>query len=171
MLSCESGGGLWCEAIPCRRSLRLTDEEFITGVRYRLGLKQIPADGRLRCQLRSGSSRKEESADGEAQGVCGQCLDPFLDHALCCPKGNFYLAHTAAARCMTAIGRKAGCHVATEEVVPQLLQGEAGSGNAVEARLDVHVWDPGPNPAEWFVDVTIHKGGTLPQRCGCRRQR
>ena len=168
LLSCEGGGGFWIEAIPTRRSLRLTDEEFVTGLRYRLGLAQIPVDGQRRCQLQSEAKRCATDLDDAegAQGVCGHCLDPFLDHALCCPKGNFYLAHTAIGRRLAAIGKEAGCQVASEVVVPQLLKGEPGSANAEEARLDLHFWDPGPNPAEWFVDVTIHNAWSAKYRKG-----
>ena len=40
--------------------------------------------------------------------------------------------------------------------MPELLQGQPGSPDAVEARLDLHIWTPGPGPAEWWVDVTHH---------------
>ena len=51
-------------------------------------------------------------------------------------------------------------------MVPQLLKGEPGSERAEEARLDLHFWDPGPNPAEWFVDVTIHNAWAVKYRKG-----
>ena len=89
--------------------------------------------------------------------MCGQFLDSFLDHALCCAKGGgYYRIHGAVARAVTSIAHEAGCEVSTEEVVPELLQGQPGSPEAVEARLDLHTWSPGPGPTQWFVDVTHH---------------
>jgi hypothetical protein len=56
--------------------------------------------------------------------------------------------------------------VSTEEVVPELLQGEPGSPDAVEARLDLHIWTPGPGPSEWWVDVTHHHAWAVRYRTG-----
>jgi hypothetical protein len=53
------------------------------------------------------------------------------------------------------MAKEAGCEVAAEEVVPELLNGTPGSPEAVEARLDLHIWSPQPD-AQWFVDVTHH---------------
>ena len=53
-----------------------------------------------------------------------------------------------------------------EEFVPELLQGEPGSPDAVEARLDLHIWTPGPGPAEWWVDVTHHHAWAVRYRTG-----
>ena len=78
-----------------------------------------------------------------------------MDHALCCSKGGgFYRVHGSIARAVSSIAREAGCEVSAEETVPELLQGEPGTPEAVEARLDLHLWSAGPNLAEWWVDVT-----------------
>ena len=36
------------------------------------------------------------------------------------------------------------------------MQGEPGTDEAVEARLDLHIWAHPPHPAEWWVEVTHH---------------
>ena len=157
LLSCEGGTGQWCEAIPSRQSLRLNDSEFVSGLRHRLGLPQIPQGSVRRCQLSSTRRTNLGDDDPSECTACGQLLDPFLDHALCCSKGGgFYRVHGAIARAVTSIAQEAGCEVSAEEVVPELLQGQPGSPDAVEARLDLHIWTPGPGPAEWWVDVTHH---------------
>ena len=38
---------------------------------------------------------------------------------------------------------------------PELLQREPGTPQTVEARLDLHLWFAGSNPAEWKVDSTL----------------
>ena len=99
--------------------------------------------------------------------MCGQLLDPFFDHALCCPKGGgFYRVYGSICRPLTSIGREVGCEVTSEEVVPELLSGEPGSADAIEARLDLHVWAHPPFPAEWFVDVTHHHAWGVRYRAG-----
>lgn len=80
-----------------------------------------------------------------------------MDHAFCCKKGGgFYRVHGSECRALGAICKEAGCEVNSEEVIPELLKGEPGAEDAIEARLDLHVWAPHPHPAEWFVDITHH---------------
>ena len=154
--SCEGGAGYWVEAIPSSPGVRLNDAEFTTGIRHRMGLPQIPGHG-TPCQLRSRSATNFIDDADQANTVCGQCLDNHLDHALCCNKGGgFYRVHGSVARALTSIAREADCIVYTEEVVPELLQGTPGTDEAVEARLDLHIWAHPPHPAEWWVDVTHH---------------
>ena len=64
------------------------------------------------------------------------------------------------------MGREAGCEVSAEEVVPELIQGTAGSDEAVEARLDLHVWSHPPYPCQWFVDATHHHAWGVKYRTG-----
>ena len=78
----------------------------------------------------------------------------------------FLQSHGAVARACTSIAHEAGCEVSKEKVVPELLQGEPGSPDAVEARLDLHIWTPGPGPAEWWVDVTHHHAWAVRYRTG-----
>ena len=136
-------------------------------MRHRLGLPQIPQGSVRRCQL--SSTRQTNPVDADPLGcvACGQLLDPFLDHALCCAKGGgFYRVHGAIARAVTSMAHEAGCEVSAEETVPELLQGEPGSPEAVEARLDLHIWTPGPGPTEWWVDVTHHHAWAVRYRSG-----
>ena len=42
-----------------------------------------------------------------------------------------------------------------EETCPQLLKGEPGNFEAIEARLDVHVWAAGEQLYEEWIDVTV----------------
>ena len=163
--SCEAGASHWVEAIPSRVGLRLNDAEFATGMRHRLGLPQLVQNG-AKCQLKA-EYREPTGDDLRSSNVCGQFLDPFMDHALCCQKGGgFYRVHGSLCRALANIGREAGCEVTSEEIVPELLSGEPGSDEAVEARLDLHVWAHPPFPAEWFVDVTHHHAWAVRQRSG-----
>ena len=50
--------------------------------------------------------------------------------------------------------------------VPELISGEPGSDNAVEARLDLHLWSHPPLPADWYVHVTHHHGWAKRYRAG-----
>ena len=52
------------------------------------------------------------------------------------------------ARDCTSIAHEAGCEVSAEEVVLELLRGGHGRPEAVEARLDLHIWTPGQAPTE-----------------------
>ena len=165
--SCEGGAGYLWEAIPSRQSLRLTDPEFVSNARHRLGLPQMPLHSVRRCQLRSTRQHNPLGDDSDECTACGQLLDPFMDHALCCSKGGgFYRVHGSIARAVSSIAREAGCEVSAEETVPELLQGEPGTPEAVEARLDLHLWSAGPNPAEWWVDVTHHHVWGVRYRAG-----
>ena len=164
--SCAGGASYWVEAIPSRPSLRLNDAEFVTGARHRLGLPQIPS-GQAKCQLKAQSASHSTDDDPSGSTVCGQSLDPYLDHALCCRKGGgFYRVHGSIARAVTSISHEADCEVNAEETVPELLSGEPGTDDAVEARLDLHVWAPPPHPAEWWVDVTHHHAWAVRYRTG-----
>ncbi len=101
----------------------------------------------------------------------GQFLDPYLVHALCCRKGGgFYRVHGSLARSLTSIAREADCEAHAEEVVPELLRDEPGTNEAVEARLDLHIWAhppcPAECPAEWWVDVTHHDAWAVRYRSG-----
>lgn len=165
--SCEAGGSYWVEAIPARPGLRLNDGEFVTGMRHRLGLPQLMAAGG-KCQLKAASGAKDSVEDDQdGCNVCGQFLDPLMDHALCCRKGGgFYRVHGSICRALTSIAREAGCEVGMEEVVPELISGTPGSEEPVEARLDLHVWAHPPYPAEWYVDVTHHHAWAVRYRSG-----
>ena len=100
----------------------------------------------------------------------GHILDHFLDHALCCPKGGgFYRVHGSLAKSLISIVREADCEVSVEEVAPELLQGVPGTAEAVEARMDLHIWAAGPHPAEWWVDVTHHHVWASRYRSGTLR--
>ncbi len=165
--SCEGGASYWVEAIPSSSGLRLNDAEIVTGTRHRLGLSQIPG-GQARCQLKAQSAaHSADDSDPNSSTACGQCLDPYLDHALCCRKGGgFYRVHGSVARALTSVAREADCEVNAEEVVPELISGEPGTDDAVEARLDLHVWAHPPHPAEWWVDVTHHHAWAVRYRTG-----
>ena len=63
--------------------------------------------------------------------------------------------HGSVVKALQAMCRECGCQTTLEEVVPELIQGEPGTDEAVEARLDLHVWSCTPFPAEWWVDATV----------------
>ena len=106
------------------------------------------------CGLRCKAS---ESSDSQlAEERCGRHLDVFGDHAVTCRKGGgFYRAHGSVARTLAAWARESDAEVYAEVVVPELLAGTPGADDAVEARLDLHIWGPSPHPCEWFVDTTV----------------
>ena len=84
----------------------------------------------------------------------GRNLDDFGDHAILCGKSaSRYRFHRAVARAIVSFCRETGLDAAEEVVVPELLQGEPGTDNAVEAKLDIHIWGVHPTPLEEWADV------------------
>lgn len=141
--SAAGGAGRWIETIPSRPGLRLRDAEFVTGLRWRLGLPLVP--GGMRCQLKAKDAEKR----------CGCCLDVYGDHvAICSRGGGPYRVHNSIARLLASFARECGARAELEITVPELLSGTPGSEDAVEARLDLHVWAAAPWPMELWVDVT-----------------
>ena len=138
-----AGSGAWCTVIPTTESTRLTDAEFLSAMRWRLGLKQATHAARcihFSCNL---------------QKLCGSLLDPFLDHAVICKKGGgVYRLHNCLAQIIREFAKEAGCEAQCETTVPSLLKGTPGTEEAQEARLDVHIWAGGAWPLETYVDVT-----------------
>ena len=149
--SCEGGAGRWVEATPSRESLRLTDAEFTFGARWRLGLPVC------NCETCGQRNKGQDSSDSHpAEERCGRLLDVYGDHAVTCRKGGgFYRAHGSVARALAAWARECDAEVYAEVVVPELLMGTPGSDEAVEARLDLHIWGASPHLCEWFVDTTV----------------
>ncbi|CAK0840857.1 unnamed protein product, partial [Prorocentrum cordatum] len=99
--------------------------------------------------------------------MCGKPCDRLGDHAQLCGVGRGrYRVHNAVAACLRRFAMQSGVEAETEEVCPPLLQGEPGAEDAVEARLDVHLWGHGPELHEDWVDATV----TNPFRLERRRQ-
>ena len=72
--------------------------------------------------------------------------------------------HGAVAHVRCGAARECGAEVAYETTVPELLQGEPGSDEAIEAILDVRLWCAFPVSVEIWVDVTcrhpfVKRGG------------
>ena len=135
----------WTTECPSDSNLRLNDTEFEYAARWRLGLPVMPAGD---CKHRAA-----KDPDG---AVCGKQRDRFGDHAVLCGKGaGRYRVHNALSRRVARIARSCGVEAEPEEVCPALLKGEAGKPDSTEARLDVHLWSPGPEPFEEWVDVTV----------------
>ena len=144
--SCCGGSSDWVECVPSRSTLRLRDAEFITGVRWRLGL---PVCSAAKCELRP------LSANSSAEDACGITLDKHGDHIVSCKKGGgAQRVHGAVARVIGSAARECGAEVSFERTVPELLQGVPGTEEAMEAILDVHIWCAFPYPMEEWVDVT-----------------
>ena len=147
--SCCGGSSWWIEAIPARNTLRLRDAEFVTGVRWRLGL---PVCRPGKCQL---CPVKYGDMPSLAEDACGICLDLQGDHIVSCKKGGgAQRVHGAVGRVLGSAARDAGAECNFEVTVPELLKGTAGAEDAVEAILDVHIWSVRPCPLEVWVDVT-----------------
>ena len=150
MRSC-SGDGCheWVRHPPTSSALRFTDSEFVFAARWRLGLK-VRAEGE--CHHRSAKEAKQ-GAQGQR---CGKLADPWGDHCILCVKGKGrYRSHGAVCRCLQKQARCAGLEADEEEVCAELLQGTPGAEDAVEARLDLHVWGHGEIVREEWIDVTI----------------
>ena len=148
--SAVGGAGVWVEAIPNRLTLQLRDAEFVTGMRWRLGLPMLP-DG-LTCQNKAVVGTASNQG---AEKRCGCNLDIYGDHiAICSRGGGTYRIHGGIGKLVAGFARDAGAWTEEEVVVPELLQGEPGGEDAVEARLDLHIWAPAPWPMEFWVDVT-----------------
>ncbi len=140
-LRSAAGGiaGTWAETCPKRPELRLNDDEFAFAARWRLGLRVMMAG---ECGHRNVHAKPGPSSG--PRGRCGQFLDEFGDHAALCGKGRGrYRRHNAVAHCLSRIAREAGIETGSEEVCPALLKGTPSAEDAVEARLDVHLWSGG----------------------------
>ena len=112
-------------------------------MRWRLGSRQIQAV--TRCQHVAAKSQKQ----------CPAFVDPLLDHAALCKSGKgVYRLHNTLAHKLREFAKEAGCEAQCEVVVPSLLKGQSGTEDAVEARLDIHIWAGGSWPLEQYVDVT-----------------
>ena len=148
-LNSAGGQGVheWVSQCPSTALTSLNDNEVVFAIRWRLGL---PVMSEGQCQLRSQKDRDE------GRGGCGKPRDPLGDHALLCGKGpGRYRSHNAVTKCLARQSKQAGLEAVLEEVCPELLQGEAGTDSAVEARLDIHVWGSGMTVREDWIDVTI----------------
>ena len=100
-----------------------------------------------------------------AEDTCGILLDIHGDHAVTCKKGGgAQRVHGAVAHVIGGAARECGAEVAYEWTVPELLQGDPGSENAVLAILDVHLWFAYPVPLEIWVDVTCRHPYAKPYR-------
>ena len=143
-LRSAAGDGLhgWVEECPKTESLSLNDSEFNFAVRWRMGLAVVRPG---LCQLHS-----KDDTDW-----CCRQLDPHGDHAVICHKGKGrYRMHGALCKCISRFARESQVEAENEEVCPQLLKGEPGAADAIEARLDVHLWAAGDQLYEEWVDVT-----------------
>ena len=72
----------------------------------------------------------------------------------CKKGGGAQRVHGAVGRVLGNAAREAGAECNFEVTVPELLQGAAGSADAVEAILDVHIWSVYPCPVQAWVDAT-----------------
>ena len=64
------------------------------------------------------------------------------------------------------IAWEAGCEVSAEETVPELLQGEPGTPEVAEARVDLHYGLRDPTQLSGGVDVTHHHVWGVGYRAG-----
>ena len=118
-------------------------------MKWRLGL---PICKIGKCQL---CPVTQNGAPALAEDKCGICLDVHGDHILTCKKGGgAQRVHGAVGRVLGNAAREAGAECNFEVTVPELLQGAAGSADAVEAILDVHIWSVYPCPVQAWVDMT-----------------
>ena len=109
----------------------------------------LPVCSAPKCQLRP------VSANSSAEDACGITLDKHGDHIVSCKKGGgVQRVHGAIGRVIGSAARECGAEVSFERTVPELLQGEPGTDDTVEAILDVHIWCAFPYPMEEWVDVT-----------------
>ena len=103
------------------------------------------------CKLRSQKDRSE------GREGCQRACDEFGDHAILCCKGpGRYRSHNAMTKCLAKQANQAGLEAELEEVFcPELLQGGAGTQDAVEARMDIHLWGSGMTIQEEWIDVIV----------------
>jgi hypothetical protein len=114
----------------------------------------IPSDAR--CQIKKASKARGDTETVVAEERCGRKLDEYGDHTLICNcGGGRYRRHGGITKLLTSFAKEAGCRAEEEVTVPELLCGEPGTENAVEARLDIHVWATSPWPLELWIDATF----------------
>jgi hypothetical protein len=115
MLSCMCRpAGAWIEALPTSFALTLTDGDFRTSMRHRMGLTQLPAN---------------------APGVlcpCGQIMQAGnIDHAMVCKTqmGGMQMRHEILANAWRLISNRAGISTSAEPLLRQ-LPGQQAPANA-----------------------------------------
>ena len=155
-LRSSSGVGVheWAVACPKAEELSFRDMEFNYACRWRLGLPLMQVG---HCQL---CSKDSEDWYGKPRDALG-------DHALLCGKGcGRYRVHNALCSCIVRFARQSGVEVERAEVCPELVQGEPGTDDCREARLDVHLWSAVGVLYEEWLDITV----THPWRQTSRRE-
>ena len=96
----DSEAGSWLQACPSSGlGLRLNPTEFMVLLRWWLGIPLVPADTSLSCPS------------------CGDSMDCFGDHLLCCKLGGFWTRHKAIVDMLYHFGRAAGLTVTLEVAI------------------------------------------------------
>jgi hypothetical protein len=115
LLSCQCRpAGAWLEALPTSGALTLSDTDFRSAMRHRLGMTHLPAN---------------------APGVlcaCGQIMQPGdIDHAMCCKTqaGGMQLRHEILSNIWRLISHRAGIASSAEPMLRR-LPGAQASANA-----------------------------------------
>ena len=130
-------GGALLTANAGDMQVNLTDEEFRTYIRMRLGLAVCKHH---RCQHRAVGKDK----------TCPQVSDPWGYHALMCKLGGGLTAtHNAICTILMQAARAAGYTALTEQVIAELA-----TADRKEPRVDVDAWGVVAEP-RILLDVTV----------------
>ena len=162
-LQSASGKGVheWVRAAPVSEKVRFNDVEFTIAAKWRLGL---PVMTEQTCKIKSKDDRRH------GRPCCGKMCDRLGDHAVLCGKGGGrYRNHTALETTLGVQAKQAGMEVEQEEVCEELLQGTPGDADAIEARMDLHLWSHCAELKEEWVDVTVtnpYRSKMKEQACG-----
>ena len=135
--------------------MQLKDDEFCVAMRFRLGLPVVVEQQCDNHNLNAKSGVEDASKPTPVE-YRGRFCDSFGDHCIMCGKGaNKYRVHKAVQRRVDVMMQEAGMETEMECVFPELLQGEPGSPEAVEARADNHGWASHVPCTELWTDVAV----------------
>ena len=133
-------GGAWLMATVAEVGTSLSDPEFKTGLRLRLGLAVCPA----------GAPCQHTSRQNTASRPCGAGLDAAGTHAQDCKVGGeVNVLHDAGCKILLHATRAAGFAALAEQVGPELR-----SPQRKEPRLDLEAWGQ-PSLPRLLVDFTV----------------
>ena len=144
--------GKWISAFPCSWWPKMSDEEFILGLRFRCGIRVVQPN--QKCMH---ASCKDKTR------ICNKVMDVWGDHCVVCQFGGHpFIRHGALNNIVAEAGRAAGYVALIEPVIPDFstVRDNGIDGRTIhEGRIDVELFGHHVAPNR-LLDGTIHHPAT-----------